>query len=242
MQLYFIRHGQSANNLLWVKTGAAVGRAHDPELSELGQAQAARLGAFLSDGARLSTAPWREGWDPQNLTGFKLTHIYCSLMQRAAATGQAVARATGRPLLAWPEIHECGGLYLDGAEGEKIGQAGPGRAFFAERFPELRLPAWLGEAGWWNRPYEAETARDARAEGVLEELRRRHGGTEDRVAFISHGEFYNRFMWAALKLPAGQRTWFTLNNTAITRLDFGDEEISVTYLNRLDFMPAELVS
>jgi hypothetical protein len=38
MHLFFIRHGQSANNHLWEQTGSNRGRSEDPELTETGPA------------------------------------------------------------------------------------------------------------------------------------------------------------------------------------------------------------
>ena len=48
MQLYFIRHAQSKNNVLWLKTKTNVGREPDPELSETGQLQKDYLAAYLA--------------------------------------------------------------------------------------------------------------------------------------------------------------------------------------------------
>jgi broad specificity phosphatase PhoE len=47
----------------------------------------------------------------------------------------------------------------------------------------------MGEEGWWNRPFEAELHRPERARRVLVELLQRHGGSNDRVAMVSHGAF-----------------------------------------------------
>ncbi|HEY3341640.1 MAG TPA: histidine phosphatase family protein, partial [Anaerolineae bacterium] len=95
MQLYFIRHGQSANNALWNATGESGGRSYDPELTEIGCSQANLVAQFLRQGDPALTS---RGTDPQNLTGFGITHLYCSLMVRAASTGHAIADALDLPL------------------------------------------------------------------------------------------------------------------------------------------------
>jgi broad specificity phosphatase PhoE len=46
MQLYFIRHGQSANNRLWDTTSSDEGRVEDPELTDAGQQQAKLVAQF----------------------------------------------------------------------------------------------------------------------------------------------------------------------------------------------------
>ena len=254
MQLYFIRHAQSYNNALWDATGVDKDRRCDPELTEVGQRQAETLAQFISrhsappphhaDPSRTLTpgkAP-TFGRDPQNLAGFGLTHLYTSLMQRAVATGAVLAEALDLPLIAWLDLHEGGGLYLnDEVTGEPASQPGPGRSFFQANYPSLLLPDWLDDQGWWQRPYEVREERPLRARRVLDELLARHGNTKDRVAFISHGGFYNHFLAALLNLPSHDGLWFSLNNTAITRIDF-TEELRVVYQNRLDFIPAELVT
>ena len=262
MQLYFIRHGQSANNALWDKTGSSSGRSHDPTLTEIGRRQAHLLGAFLRD-AGTGSAP--DGQDLQNAAGFGLTHLYTSLMVRAVETGTIVTQALQIPLVAWVDLHEGGGIYLDDEEsGERVGQPGNPRSYFEQNYPGLVLPDWLDESGWWNRPFESRTERRIRACRVMDELLRRHGNSNDRVALISHGGFYNHLMAVLLKPPEVDRppspqavealtgdnvimtdereVWFSMNNTAITRIDFVEEEVKLVYMNRLDFLPPELVT
>jgi broad specificity phosphatase PhoE len=57
MQLYFIRHAQSANNALYAETGAAWGRHHDAPLSAVGLRQLPHLAALLSHGDPVASAP-----------------------------------------------------------------------------------------------------------------------------------------------------------------------------------------
>jgi 2,3-bisphosphoglycerate-dependent phosphoglycerate mutase len=246
MQFYFIRHGQSENNLLWKRTGSYEGRSADPELSAVGQQQAQILAQYLR-GADPPPVPPR--LDPQNVAGFGLTHLYTSLMVRAVTTGTIVSRVLGLPLVAWVDAHERGGIYLkDEQTDERIGRPGHNRAYFEHHFPDLVLPDSLGEAGWWNRPYEELEQRPARARRFLEHLLERHGHADDRVAVISHGGFYNSLLAALLKLPEPEKVWFVLNNAAITRIDFRDESdefaehIAPTYMNRVDFLPPELIT
>lgn len=246
MQLYYIRHAQSENNLLWARTGSAAGRNADPTLTERGQAQAHRLAQFLSDadntdrGAK--TYPFDDS-DAKNLRGFHLTHLYTSLMLRAVATGTVVAQALGCPLRAWANLHETGGIFREDPEtGELVGLPGKPRSFFETHYPDLELPDSLGEEGWWNRPFEHHGERDERARRVLRTLMERHGDSEDRVAFFSHGGFFNHLLDAVLGGLRGRDYWFVMNNVAITRIDFEDERASICYVNRTDFLPDELIT
>ena len=245
MQLYFIRHAQSANNALWDTTGNNLGRSEDPEITETGCKQAALLAKALLQGDPLQgdpAIPITNG-DLQNRRGFRLTHLYTSLMVRAVATGSIVARALELPLVGWKDVHEGGGIYLDDEiSGLPVGQPGKNRSYFAAHYPELRLPDDLGEEGWWNRPYEAIEERSPRAKRFLQELLNRHGGTGDRVGVISHGAFYNRMLGELLRMSSREGLWFMLNNCAITRIDFNEDDVSLIYTNRADFLPAEWIT
>ncbi len=240
MQLYFIRHAQSTNNALWAQTGGDTGRDHDPEITELGKQQARLLADELS---RPLSPAVLNGFDPQNRAGYGLTHLYTSLMVRAVATGQVLAESLNLPLRAWPDLHECGGLYLDDSTtGEPVGWPGPNRAYFEQHSPGLILPETLGDEGWWNRPFETKEERLPRAQRVVRDLLERHGGTDDRVAVISHGGFYNYVLMAVLNLPLREGFWFGLNNAAITRIDFVDGRADLMYLNRAEHLSDDLVT
>jgi len=246
MQLYFIRHAQSVNNAIWEATGSSHGRQPDPDLTPVGEKQAEALAEYLAQ-------PWdgSHDWDPQNRRGFGITHLYCSLMLRAVRTGYVVAERLNLPLHAWEDIHETGGVFVKDPETAiKVGLPGNGRVFFEQRFPRLVLPDSLDGSGWWNRPFEEREQVPARARRALQTLLRRHGTTDHRVAMISHGGFYNHFMAALFSLIAGEDEvaptpkglWRLLNNTGITRIDFQEDHITVVYQNRLDFLPADLIT
>lgn len=242
MQLYFIRHAQSENNRLFAQTGASEGRSDDPGLTPIGQEQALALARFLKQPPRGAPA-LTSRHDPQNVAGFRLTHLYCSLMVRSIETGSVLARELDLPLVAWEDLHETGGIYrVDRETGEHIGSPGKNRADFEALYPELVLPEWLGAEGWWTRPYESPEQRQARARRLLRDLLDRHGNSDDRVAVISHGGFYNHLLRAMLDLPDSRWLWFSLNNGAITRIDYDDQDTWLSYMNRLDFMPRELVT
>jgi 2,3-bisphosphoglycerate-dependent phosphoglycerate mutase len=224
MQFYFIRHGQSINNLLYATTGSDKGRNCDPELTKTGRLQAGLLADYLHQ------------------EKVNLTHLYTSLMVRAVSTSIVVADRLGLPSVAWPDLHEEGGIYLNNEQGEHIGQPGKDRAYFEENFPGLVLPETLNASGWWNRSYEVAAERPARARRFLQDLFTRHGGTDHRVAVISHGGFYNQVLSILLNLSNNHSMWFTLQNTAITRIDFYPDRTDFVYHNRVYFLPRELIT
>ena len=236
MQLYFIRHGQSENNALWMSTSSHKWRNEDPGLTEVGRRQAECLAQFLNQPASASS-------DFQNVAGFGITHLYSSLMVRAVTTGTIIAQALNLPLAAWKDIHEWGGIYLrDEQTDEPIGLPGRNRAYFEQHFPDLVLPDSLRDDGWWSRPFEEPELRFPRAKRVLHDLLERHGHTDDRVALVSHGGFFSYLLAAILDMPGREGYRFGMSNTGISRIDFHDEAIWLNYLNRVDFLPKELIT
>lgn len=245
MEFYFIRHGESENNALWTRTKSSMGRSPDPGLTAIGRQQAEILASYLAHTNEDETVP-----DWHNRRGFFLTHLYTSLFSRAAETAQIVADRVNLPLMAWADIHEWGGIFqIDEATGERIGLPGPNRQSLENRFPRLKLPESMDENGWWNRPFERREEAPGRAQRVWRELLRRHGSSDDRVAMVSHGGFYHTMLgvllgysWQNLTIGDPMIVEFEINNAAITRIDFDDDNITLRYLNRVDFLPADLIT
>ena len=94
------------------------------------------------------------------------------------------------------------------------------------------LPEDLSKDGWWKkRPHESlEEARE-RGYRVIEFIKKKHAGTDDRIILVSHNAFYACFMSALLKLSSPDDYWFVLNNTGVTRIDFLDKYIYLVYQN-----------
>ncbi len=227
MELYLIRHAQSQNNLSYEENGTDWNRVEDPELTDLGRQQAKRLADFLG------------GWR----SGPFFTHLYSSLMVRAVATAATIGPGLQIRPIAWPEVHECMGIYLENEKtGVNEGKPGKDRSYFEQHYPELLLPDSLDHEGWWNRPVENPPEWRSRARNFVHELKRRHGGSEDRVAVITHGGFYHEILCVLFDTASTDGIWFTMHNTAISKIGFLDRYIRVDYLNRADHLPPDLLS
>lgn len=238
MELYLIRHGQSANNVIESAapgTPAALGTRHrDPELTAKGEEQASRVATFIATGGHLLP-------EERHASRPMLDRLYCSAMVRALHTAQYLGRALGMRPEVWVEVHEMGGIYLD-EQGTKVGYPGQGAGQIRERFPETDLPPQVTDAGWWRGGYEEEHQAQGRAIGVARRLRAM-AGQAGRVGVVSHGDFLNALLKALEDHLPGSATYWEHRNTGITRIDIesGGRQV-LRYLNRVEHLPAELLS
>ena len=253
MQLFLIRHCQSTNNEVldqkqspdeliggdWIDK-----MVPDPPLTQKGETQGKLLAQFLHEHKNPNIVKDYLP-DHQNVSGFNISHIYCSLMQRSIITAQYISRAIKIPQIVWKDIHECGGLFTQDPKSEKrIGIPGPNHEHFASQYPKLIIPETIDPKGWWNKPIETQKDISNRANKVKTELIKRHGQTNDKVILVTHVGFYHHLLSSILNIPISNKRnmWLHLNNAAISHLTFNKTGIRVNYLNRLDFLPRDLIT
>lgn len=244
MECYFIRHAESANNRLWTTQGGVEGRDPDPELTDLGQRQNVCLAHSLS----MAGVPAPAKMDYQNATGYGITHVYSSLMVRALETARSLAQALQLPVVGLLEAHEFGGIFEYGEGWERRGLPGRRPEELRDRFPELILPPDVPAGGWWQARHETRHDMLQRAQRVVAGLQERHGDSDDRVALVSHGGFYQTFLYALLNQslpddPEARYPWlFNLNNTGITRCILTEGRVTIAYMNRTAHLPVNLIT
>ncbi|NOZ27238.1 MAG: histidine phosphatase family protein [Chloroflexi bacterium] len=230
MELYIIRHGQSTNNAL----ADLRERSCDPPLTEVGVRQTEFLARYLTE-----TVLDHPG-SPVNLP---ITKLYCSPMRRALQTARPIGDALGLAPEVWIEIHERGGIYLDhGEDGGIVGYPGMTREEILADFPHYVLPEALTGEGWWKGGREDWPACQARAIRVAHALHAR-AADDERIVMISHGGFIDALLKALFNQLPGRHVFYHHHNTAITRIDFWkDGHLDIRYINRIDHLPAELVT
>ena len=245
-RLYLIRHAQSANNETWDGSNHLAGRKPDPEITAIGHRQAQTLAGHL---AHPQAEPRQHPFNQAEEFHFGLTHVYCSLMTRSILTAEYIATACGLELHALSDIFEKFGIYDVDDDGNLQGLPGPGRDYFEQRFPRLRLPEEFNDDGWWSRPVENELAFIERMKKVVNNFRRRLDQGEESIALVAHGDFIDQFvnelMGVVRHQPNYDNHWvanWAFHNTSISRIDFVNGSHNVVYMNRIDHLPNELVT
>ena len=229
MDLFLIRHGESANNAL---TDISQ-RVADPELTAKGRVQAERVAAYLAEGLHLAPAE-REEDRPF------FDRLYCSAMIRALHTAQAIGQAMESAPEIWVATHEMGGIYLDhGGERGTVGYPGLTRAKIAARFPTSIPSAEVGEDGWWDAGMETEEQAQRRAINVAADLLAR-AGEKTRIGLVTHGGFISLLL-SALDNQTIDDSYYGHDNTGITRIALAPGSTTVVkYVNRTEHLPDEL--
>lgn len=245
-RLYLIRHAQSANNEIWDGSDFHPQRDPDPEITSTGHRQAETLAQHL---AHPQAEPRQHPFQPTDESHFGLTHVYCSLMTRSILTAEYIAGACDLELEALPDIFEKHGIYDVVEDGRLQGLPGPGRNYFEQRFPRLRLPSDISLDGWWNRPFEEEAAFVERMQQVVARTRQRLENSDECIAMVVHGDFIDQFVNELMGVDRHQHNYdnhwvanWAFHNTSISRIDFVDGSHNVVYMNRIDHLPNDLVT
>lgn len=232
MRLYFIRHGQSFNNLH--EKSETVKRVEDPPLTEVGLQQAELLGQYMTS----HSDPYPV-LDPSTIEwggGFGFTQIWASPMMRALQTALPLSTATGIAPQVWDDIFEVGGIWLEHEPDVYVGYGGMTRQQMQQDFPTYVLPDSIKDNGWWNRDRESIEQCKARAGIVAERLRSMIPYSENEViAIVAHQAFLGLLFRHMIDVFS-DGFWWMHYNTGFTRIDLTADVVLVRYMNRIDHL------
>ena len=188
MRLFLIRHAESVANA----QGRWQGHADFP-LSEHGERQAEKVAEAIK------------------AAGLELPAIYSSPLQRARATADAIAKATGADITEWDALKE---FDVGAFSGRTLEEIRAENANWVSGFEKTRD---------WHQVPGAETPADRakRALGVIEHLLNVHpDGSE--VICVTHGGIMQFFLAAILET---ERVWGVHpGNTAVFEFKLHREE------------------
>lgn len=226
MELFLIRHGQSANN---ANPGGV--RHHDPELTDVGLQQAVKLGEWAA--------------------ALNLTRLIASPFLRALQTAEEIRARTGVRAHVWVDIHEQGGCctgpdpMLDLEVTEYQGHPGLTDAEIRDAYPHFDVPPDIDHRGWWrSRPAESMDQARIRAAGVISAARENYGHTDERIGLVFHGMLklmvldamfggYTHEDWAMIEVPY---------NTSVSHITITPERTDLQFFNGVEHLPAELLT
>ena len=181
MRLIFVRHGES----VWNHEGRVQGKA-DPPLSERGRAQSALVAGRLA----------RE---------FTPAAVYSSALQRASATGQAIAGRLGLPLRIDARLNEYDIGVLTGLTDAEV----------TAQYPEIRAK-WEMDVQWVPVPGEegiyAFVDRITRA---MDDIIAAHPGDAE-VVVVTHGGVMALYLGDLIGLNPRQRMPWKIDNASIS--------------------------
>ena len=235
MELYLIRHGQSANNLREQvlaeqprTTPAPVApRMADPPLTDLGELQARLAGESLRE----------EG----------ITRLYCGPMLRNLQTAQIVGAALNLSPHVFVGLHEWGGVQEPRDDGTSVQLPGLTRKDMSAMFPGFVLPAGVTDRGWWFQDWEGDRAMlqlaHRSAVSFVAHLKAHHVDTEQRVGAVLHGGSGSSLVGALVGVPQDvMYARFTHENTGISRISITPQRRQIRYLNRTDHLASAYVT
>ena len=219
MELFLIRHGQSANNANPISQ-----RVDDPTLTTTGHEQARCVGRWCQglDLGRLLTSPFR----------------------RTLETTQHIHQVTGLTPEVWVDLHEHGGCICGTDAGSFQGRPGMTRAEIQTEYAEYLLPDEIDGQGWWkNKPYETTEQVQKRAVQVAQKTIDQFAHNTERLALVSHGGFLPLLIGALLNHGTSGYDWLgSMPNTAVTKLYVEPGKARLLFYNSIFHLPGELIT
>jgi 2,3-bisphosphoglycerate-dependent phosphoglycerate mutase len=227
VQLLLIRHGESVNNLVYRDSGGELdGLVADPQLTDLGQRQAAKLAAFFAAG-RLPLP----------------TVLYSSLMRRAVETAAPLADVLDMPVQGWIDLHEVA-VDSDGPAGATQPDPGLPASQLKQLCPSLVVPEGADEAGWYHADFETPLVAWQRAQRVAQAIMLGPYDEDAVVAVVAHGWFCQYLLRSFTVHPPYEdgwlQSWWRMYNTSTILLEypghFPGEAADVQWVNRFDHL------
>ena len=112
------------------------------------------------------------------------------------------------------------------------------RSEIASQFPGYEIAPSIDASGWWkNQPYEGRAQAEARAQRLLDWTQAQFALTEERVAFVTHGDFILRLLSLIHDEP------LTIpRNSCVTKVHVTPNSTRLTSYNGVDHLPEALIT
>lgn len=221
MELYLIRHAESANN-----ARPTYQRVEDPEITAVGRLQAMHL------------AQW--------LASLKIDAFITSPFRRTLQTAAAVLDMTAHRLDVWHNVFERGGCFRGYDEATLAGAMGLGRAdilrLLGKHSERCLLDETILDTGWWGgKDRESDDAAQLRATEVCQRLIQCYSQGQVVVLLI-HADLKRLMLGEMLKPQMDVNLLGPLRNTGITKVNRMGDSWQLDYFNSVSHLPARLIT
>ena len=221
MELYLIRHAESANN-----ARPTYERVEDPDITAIGRLQAAHL------------AQW--------LTTLKVDAFVTSPFRRTLQTAAVVLDVTAHRLDVWHNVFERGGCYRGYDKATLAGAMGMGRADILRMLgchsERCLLDETILDTGWWGgKDRESNDQARIRAAEVCQRLVDcyREGQV---VVLLIHADLKRLMLAEMLQGHVNVNKLGPLRNVGITKVNRVDGQWQLDYFNSVTHLPARLIT
>jgi probable phosphoglycerate mutase len=190
MDILLVRHGESTGNV----SGRLQGFADEP-LTDIGRAQAARVGAWLKAG------------------GLRWSAAYASPLSRATETATIIAQTSGYPApIIDDDLKEVGVGKLERMTREEI----------FSQYPSFRERGVTGLGDFSEYGGESYATVQARVGSFLGRVTERHRASADVILVVAHGGMNFQLTKAAICEPVPRVCILQWGNCTTTLLRFRD--------------------
>ena len=173
-------------------------------------------------------------WAP----ALRLTKLVSSPFLRTLQTTDYVQREVGLTPEIWVDLHEQGGCVSGATPETMVGRPGMTREAIAQQFPDFDDTSMVSGIGWWqSRPYETQAEAEVRARLLLEKVLSLFAGTDQRVAFITHGDFARRVLECFHDTPLD-----VPHNTSVSEVHVALDRTRLANYDGTDHLSEELKS
>ncbi len=169
-------------------------------------------------------------------------------MERAIATGYRVAETSGSARAMAGSTSRDRGMFLYDKTETYVPKPARNRSYLAAAYPRLVLPDGVTEDGWWNRPLNRKSCVHPMRAGSWPNCWRLTRAPVTLVLPLSAMAASSTSIMGDHG-PSGEDpeeehdpVWFAASNASITAITFTEDQRVVEYLNRVDFLPADLIT
>ena len=222
MQLFLIRHAESANN-----ARPPYQRVEDPAITAVGRLQTQHL------------AQWTRT--------LKIDTLITSPFLRTIQTTLEMVEGTDHQVNIWHDVFERGGCFRGWQPDAIEGAMGLGRSAILKHFLDHSVDCVIDpsieEEGWWGgRPRESEEDVAERAQRVTRRLADTFGSSGQNVVAVIHADFKRWLLRVMLDDVVDPDLFGPLRNTGISKLNYDGKRWQLDWLNSVSHLPARLIT